>query len=153
MNNSVKVTANESGQVVNLSSNPEYGYIRVTQTRTVFEGGWMRKKNLSAIISGPTADLKAAGFVNGQSLPGNIIVSEQTTPFNAENPEKDLKIAGDTGVICTVGGEPIYRKTFYTEEAGASDITLAHDNQDEIQARRAELEAEAEASSEEAHLG
>lgn len=153
MNKSVKVAANEAGQVITQTSNPEYSYIRVVQEKSVFQGGWMRNKTVSALISGKTEDLKAAGFVNGQSLPGKIVVCEQTTPFSeGEFADRDLKIAGDTGVICTIGGEAIYRKAFYTEDVNATDITVDHDNQDEINARRAELDAQAERNAE-ANLG
>lgn len=147
MNKDVKVTANEAGQVINQSkNNPDYGYVRVAQVRSVFEGGWARTRTLSALISGTVADLKACGFANGQSLPGKIVVCEDVEPFNEANPEKDLKVAGDTGIICTIGGQPIYRKTMYTESAEATDSLIAHDNKDAITAKYEELKAAAEAS-------
>ena len=46
-------------------------------------------------------------------LPGKIVVVESLTPFNPENPDRDLKIAGGTGVICRIDDQPIYRQTFY----------------------------------------
>lgn len=152
MNKSVKVTANEKGQVINTSSNPEYGYIRVQQEKASFEGGWMRKKTLSALISAPIQDLKSFGFKANQELPGKIIVAEQLTPFNEENPEKDLKIAGDTGIVCTVGGQEIYRRTFYTDNAQAEDVLISHDNGDEISLRKQELEEVESQTKEESSL-
>jgi hypothetical protein len=152
MKKSVKVTANEKGQVINQSSNPEYGYIRVEQEQASFENGWMRTRTRSALISAPIKDLKEFGFKAGQELPGNIIAVEQLTPFNEETPERDLKIAGDTGVVCTVGGKEIYRKTFYTDNEEAEDILIDHDNHEEISQRRKELEASSLATQEEGDL-
>ena len=142
MNNSVKVTANEAGQVVNISkNNPEYGYIRVAQERAVFENGWARKRTLSALISGTVEDLKSLGFGSGMSLPGKIQIVEQFEAFSEKNPEKDYKIAGATGIVCCSDGQPIYRKTFYTEDDSAADSLEAHNNTEEIKAKYAETQA------------
>ena len=147
MNKSVKVTANEAGQVVNISkNNAEYGWIRVSQERTIFEGGWARKKTLSALISGETADLKSMGLHAGQELPGKIVVVESLEPFNSDNPDKDYKVAGNTGIVCCLDGQPIYRKTFYTEDASASDTLIAHNNGEAIKEAYAKFEAAGEAA-------
>ena len=152
MNKSVKVSANEAGQVVNISkNNPEYGYIRVSQTKTVFENGWARPRNLSALISGKTSDLKGLGFFAGQELRGVINVIESMEPFNEENPEKDLKVAGATGITCTLGGAPIYRKTFFTSDESVQDVLISHDNGDAVKAAYEALK-EAEEKEESADL-
>jgi hypothetical protein len=57
---------------------------------------------------------------------------ESFQPFNQENPDRDLKIAGDTGVICRVDDEPIYRQTFYTTNENAVDELIMHTNANEI---------------------
>ena len=140
MNKSVRVTG-QNGQVVNISpNNPKYGYIRVEQTVMSMDNGWMRKKTVSALVPGEVADLKGLALSHGDELPGRIQVKEQLEAFNPENPEKDLKIAGDTGITCTIAGEPIYRKTFYSED-GEADVKLAHDNGDAISAKYQELKA------------
>jgi hypothetical protein len=59
-------------------------------------------------------------------------------PFNAENPEKDYKMAGSTGIVCCVDGQPIYRKTFYNPSSNDHDETLAHDNSEAIRLANAE---------------
>ena len=142
MNNSVKVTANEAGQVVNISkNNPEYGYIRVTQQRTSMEGGWVRTRSMSALISGKVDELKSLGLVNGAKLPGKIVVMESLTPFNESEPEKDYKVAGDTGIVCSFEGQPICRKTTYTDNLEAADTLIEHDNYDVIKAAYAESQA------------
>jgi len=151
MNKSVKVTANEAGQVVSISkNNPEYGYIRVAQTRAVFENGWARKRTLSALVSGTTKDLQDLGFTPGMNLPGKIQVVEQLEAFNPDSPEKDYKVAGETGIICCVDGQPIYRKTFFVEDESVQDTLISHNNTDDIKAKYAEMEAAK--ASEEANL-
>jgi hypothetical protein len=154
MNKNVTVTANAAGQVVNISkNNPEYGYIRVAQSRTSMEGGWVRTRSLSALISGKVEELKALGLTNGASLPGKIVVSESLTPFNEDAPEKDYKVAGDTGIVCSFEGTPICRKTMYTDSIEATDTLIEHDNREAIQdAYNAQKEAAAASPSEEANL-
>lgn len=133
MNKSVKVSANEAGQVVNVSkNNPEYGFIRVSQEKVSFENGWARTRTLSTLISGKVSDLKAIGLHAGQELPGKIVIAESLEPFNQDSPAKDYKLAGNSGVVCTLGGKPIYRRTFYTEDQNVTDVLIAHDNFDEI---------------------
>ena len=65
-------------------------------------------------------------------LPGKIVVVESLTPFNPENPDRDLKIAGGTGVICRIDDQPIYRQTFYSTNPNSYDQLLAHNNSTEI---------------------
>lgn len=130
MNTKVRVTANAEGNVVSLSTeNPTYGFIRVEQTRMVFsDKGWATKKVMSALIYGEASDLKSVGYFNGEELSGKIVVKESLEPFNRVNPERDYKIAGKSGIICCIDGQPIYRKTFYTESANATDELIAHNN-------------------------
>jgi ribosome biogenesis protein Tsr3 len=59
-------------------------------------------------------------------------VVESLTAFNANNPDRDLKIAGDTGVICRIDDQPIYRQTFYSINDNAFDELITHNNSDEI---------------------
>jgi len=141
MNKPVKVVRDESGIVIVPSENNEkYGYIRVTQERTLIdETGWVRVKELSALVKGTIEDLKRLGWLEGQSLPGTIVIKEQLLPFNSKNPEKDLKIAGDTGIVCRKGDDPIYRNTFYSP-SGKGEELIAHTNKDEIVAAKVEEE-------------
>jgi hypothetical protein len=136
MNSKVKVLANEDGSVLNLSqNNPDYAWIRVQQIRTMIdEKGFLKRKPVNALIPGSTEDMKASNFFAGQELPGNVLIKESLIPFNAENPSRDLKIAGDTGIICSLDGLPIYRKTIYSMSTNAEDIIVQHDNKDVIKA-------------------
>jgi hypothetical protein len=130
----VRVTADINGNVIGVSqNNPEYGYVRVEQSVTqINEAGWLKPVKRSALIKGKVEDLAQSGFVEGYELSGKIIVKESLTPFNVENPDRDLKIAGSTGVVCRIDDQPIYRQTFYTSNQEAYDDLIMHDNTVEI---------------------
>lgn len=146
MKEAVKVSANAQGQVVSVSpNNPEFGYIRVTQVNRTMEKGWLRRTTISALISGTVVELKAMSLTPNQELEGTIQILESTESFNEKNPEKDYKLAGDTGMNCCIEGQPIYRKTFYTEDVEAKDELIPHDNVEEIKAAYAEMKAAQEA--------
>ena len=49
-----------------------------------------------------------------------------------KEPNRHLKIAGKTGIVCTVEGQPIYRKVIYSTKANAKDELIAHDNVEEL---------------------
>ncbi len=130
----VVVTADKNGNVIGISErNPEYGYVRVEQTGSfINEQGWLRISRRSALIKGTVNDLMETGFKAGQELPGKIVVRESLNPFNPENPDRDLKIAGDSGVVCRLDDQPIYRQTFYTMNENAMDELIHHSNTEEI---------------------
>lgn len=130
----VVVTADASGNITSISkNNPEYGSVRVEQTvMQVNDRGWLRSTRRVAFIRGTVNDLVEADYKAGQKLPGKIVVVESFQPFNQNNPDRNLKIAGDTGVICRVDDEPIYRQTFYTTNENAVDDLIMHTNADEI---------------------
>lgn len=136
MKNQVVVAADPAGNVIIVSkNNPEYGFIRVEQSRMLVDDrGWARKKTVSALIPGKVEDLKGFDWSAGECVTGKVVVNESLTPFNAEQPDRDLKIAGDTGVICTVDGNPIYRKTVFSFDASTPDTFIKHDNVEEIRA-------------------
>lgn len=133
-NGKVRVTADENGTVIGVSANnPEYGYVRVEQVVTqVNDEGWLRLAKRSALLKGKVEDLIDMDYKEGQELSGKIIVKESFDPFNPENPDRDLKIAGDTGITCRVDDLPIYRQTFYTLNESATDELIMHNNGDEI---------------------
>lgn len=130
----VVVTADKNGNVVGVSeNNPEYGYVRVEQTGSfINDEGWLRISRRSALIKGLVKDLVETGFTEGQEMEGKIVVAESLTPFNSDNPERDLKIAGDTGIVCRIDDQPIYRQTFYTINPDAQDHFIMHTNREEI---------------------
>ena len=135
MNSKVTVLADEAtGTVVNVSqNNPDYGYIRVQQIRTMIDdNGFLRRKPVSALIPGTVDELQATGFFAGQQLDGKIVVEESLEPFNEKEPSRDLKIAGETGIVCTLGGLPIYRRTKMSFDGSAADTLVKHDNIEEL---------------------
>ncbi len=146
----VRVSGNGKGAIVVPSeNNPEYGFIRVQQERETFGSpdaehptGWLQVKTLSALVPGTVKDLKRLGWAEGQEIPGMIVVREQFLPFNTVNPEKNLKVAGDTGVVCTKEGQKIFRQSFYTPNTSAQDVLIQHDNSAEIKAAAVPKEEE-----------
>ena len=123
-----------TGAVINTSvNNPEWGYIKIEQSVNQYDdNGFLRRKKLFAIISASLYDLQDVGYYAGQILDGRIVTQESTTPFNKKHPERDIKVAGDTGIVCRVDGNPIYRRTIYTEKDNVKDTYIAHDNIEEL---------------------
>lgn len=133
MNNNVKVTADQNGNVITVSSNnPEYGWFFVEQNTVQLENGWLRNVTRKARIMGKVEDLKECDYRAGEVLPGKITIVESLTPFNVENPDRDLKVAGSTGIVCRVEDQPIYRQVFYTTNTNANDELIKHTNSLEI---------------------
>jgi hypothetical protein len=130
----VKVTANEAGEVIIMSKdNGKYGHIRVEQKRTMIsDKGWVKVKGVSALLHGTVEELESLGYEDGQTLPGKIVIKESLVPFNVKAPEVDYKMAGNTGIVCCVDGQPIYRKAFYNPSGNDQDDTIAHDNGEAI---------------------
>ena len=119
--------------ITQSKNNPEYGYVKVVQTKQLVDvNGFLRRIQVPALIHGYVGELKVSGYYEGQELSGKVVIKESLTPFNTKKPESDLKIAGTTGVVCKVNGQPIYRKTIYTEVASVEETLIAHDNIDEI---------------------
>ena len=127
----------ENGNVIRVSkNNPEFGHVRLVQEKVAIgNGSWVKKQNRSTLIHGTVEDLQAIGIADQKELPGQIVIREQFEPFSSDNPDRDLKIAGETGIVC-VGvnqetGEvdaPIYRKTFYSMDNFEQDVLIAHTN-------------------------
>jgi len=136
MNSKVIVLADETtGAVVNVSDNPKFGYVRCQQTKAIIDkNGFLSRKVLTALVPGELEDLKALGYYAGQVLDANIVVDESLSPFNKKDPSRDLKIAGQTGIVCTLDGEPIYRRTRVTFNLSETDTPIKHNNTDELKA-------------------
>lgn len=129
----VTVVADKNGNVINVSANPEFGYLRLEQrTIQIDEKGWLKSVKRSTLLHGKMEDLLDAGYKQGTELPGKIIVVESLSPLNEKNPDKDLKIAGSTNVICRIDDQPIYRQTYYSNNPEAYDILISHNNSEEI---------------------
>lgn len=143
----VTVKAGKSGKLIEISlNNPEYGHIRLAQVRMGIDEmtGFARLTPISALVPGKIKDLEQWEWNIGDKISGKLIVKEQLTPFNPKEPDRDLKIAGKTGVVCTLGDKPIYRKSFYSLDENANDTLLAHDNYEEILAAFQEMKKKEE---------
>jgi hypothetical protein len=130
----VRVIGDETGNVINQSAtNPDYGYVRLEQVKTTIDdNGFLRRRSISTLVQGLVSDLKAENYFSGQELSGKIVVLEAITPFNKKNPERDIKQAGDTGIVCSIEGLPIYRKTLYSLSSNTEDVFIKHDNVEQI---------------------
>jgi hypothetical protein len=137
--NKVNIMPDEHGNKIRVSSNnPEFGYIRLQQnTTTIGANNWLKAQNRSTLVHGKVEELEAS-FSGIDHLPGQLIIREQITAFDNNNPDRDLKMAGETGIICkavdTETGEvmPIYRKTFFDPTMKMTDTLVPHINSDEI---------------------
>lgn len=136
MESKTKVTGDELGNVITQSvNNPDYGFVRVEQVRSMYDdNSFLRRRKVSALIQGSMEDLKEEGYYLGQELPGKIVIIESLNPTNKKDTTKNIKTAGNTGVVCKVGSQPIYRRTLYTIITNLSDELVKHDNVDEIKA-------------------
>jgi len=146
MNSTVKIVADATtGAVVRVSeTNPEFASVRLEQVRTVIgSNNFVERKTVSTLLQGATEDLTAMGFYAGQELPGTIVVEESLTPFNKKNPERDLKIAGETGIVCRVGDQPIYRRSIYSTASNAQDTLIKHDNVEQLRSAYAQANTSA----------
>lgn len=134
MNSKVQIIPDELGNVVRQSkNNSEFGYVRLQQDRVTYGStGWIKRSQVSTLLHGKMDDFDAIGIKDQTELTGKIIIREQTEPFSANDPDRDLKYAGDTGIVCCAYGEPIYRKTFFVTDLAAEDVFVAHTNGDAI---------------------
>lgn len=128
------VACDSNGNIIKVSrNNPEYGSIRVESSHIEFTtGGWLRHVRRTAFINGKVEDLKNADLSADQELTGKIIVQESLTPFYEENPDIHLKVAGESGIVCRLDDQPIYRRSVFTPDVTAKDELIQHTNREEI---------------------
>jgi hypothetical protein len=98
----------------------------------------MKNQKRTALIFGKINDLATCGLNPNDELDGKIVIEESFIPFNSKNSERELKKAGETGIICRVNDQPIYRRSRFTQNLNEQDILIQHTNTDEI---RESLEA------------
>jgi len=134
MQNKVNIVADDMGNIIRQSSNnAEFGHIRLEQQTVTFgNSGWVKSSNRTTLLHGKMDDLQSLNLNESTPLNGKIIVKESITPFSNNDPDRDLKIAGETGIVCSVDDQPIYRKTFFVADVTAQDVLIAHTNGDAI---------------------
>ena len=133
-NQSVVIVKDDMNNAIRVSkNNAEYAHIRLSQERTMINSnGWLQTKQIKALIHGKTEELISTGNKKFKKLPGNIVIKESLTPFNKNNPDRDLKMAGNTGIVCCIDGQPIYRTTKYDATGIQEDELIAHNNGEAI---------------------
>ena len=137
MNSKVTVAGDSATQsvIVISDNNPEFGYVKLEQTRSVIDdNNFLKRKVISTLVHSTVEELEQMNFYMGQELPGNILIKESLEPFSSKNPERDLKVAGDTGIVCRFEGNPIFRRTYYSVSSNAEDTFIQHDNVAELRA-------------------
>jgi len=132
--NQVTIVTDELNNKIRISkNNAEYAHVLLRQDKTIIgSNGWINTRTLHTLLHGKVEALKEYGISKMKHLPGQIVVTEQLTPFNEENSDQDYKYAGKTGVVCCVDGQPIYRKCFYDAAGLKEDELIAHTNGDDI---------------------
>lgn len=131
--NKVTIVPDDNGNIIRQTVNPDYGYVIVAQeaTKTVLSGSttWINVITKKARIMGEMDVLKSQGYTKSKKLEGNVVIKEQTEPFDLDDPERTIKKAGASGPICcTSDGEPIHRITFYDESGTIEDTLIPHAN-------------------------
>lgn len=131
MNNKVTVVETSNGQVINVNANnPEFGYVRVGQTISKFNSdGWLNTEDRYFLLKGRVDQLQSAGLDSGFEMPGKLVRQESLEPFSEYS---QPKVAGESGVVCKVNGQPIYSRVVYDASGTMEDTLVPHDNKEEI---------------------
>lgn len=135
MNSKVLVVGDPTtNSAINVSpKNPEWGYVKLQQSKVdVDDNGFLRRYVLTALIKAPIDILKEMNYYHGQILNGTLVVEESLEPFNKKDPNRDLKIAGATGIVCKLDDQPIYRRVVYKKDPNALPKTIEHTNKEEL---------------------
>lgn len=131
-----------TSEVAIAGKNPEWCAINVVSVSTSYSGGFKNERYLSALIRMKTT---SNNHKAGQHIPGKIYVVESTTPQNPNDLKQGMKFvnadAQANNLPCCIGGEVIYRNAFFTDDMNQSDTLIAHDNDDAIRTKLAEVRA------------
>jgi hypothetical protein len=138
----VKVVPFLNGQLTNASkSNPEKVFFRVESVETTINNGQINSTKRTATVQGTKAQVAEMGIYAGMELAGKIVVTESLTPFYEG---QEPKLAGATGVVCTLDGAPIYRNSTFESDMSKVDTLIAHNNNAEIKSAQEALKAKSE---------
>jgi hypothetical protein len=140
MNSTVKIVADATtGAVVKISeNNPDFASVRLEQVEWLLATITLLREKQFLLYCKVHQLIYNMGFYAGQELPGTIVIEESLTPFNKKAPERDLKIAGETGIVCRVGEQPIYRRAVYSSASNAQDTLIKHDNVEQLRSAYAQ---------------
>ena len=146
----IKIMPNKDGQLVTVSTkNPLWGSLRLASSETAIDAasGFLRTNSKSFLVKDKVENLGAflQAYPNG-TVPGKLITvefleSEAPAEFNKllnKNLSQEeaiasyIKKAGQDGPALTVQGERILRYTKYDVTGKQFDITVAHDNGEDV---------------------
>lgn len=148
---SLNFAPNKSGALITVSTkNKEWGSVRVASEVTAIDNttGFIRTVKKSFLIKDKVANLE--NFINSypNGLPGQLVVvefveSQMPAEFSKllnknlsyeDSIAQYVKRAGTDGPELTVGGERIFRYTKYDPSNSMFDVSVAHDNVEEVAA-------------------
>ena len=154
------ILPSEAGAVITaFKDNPLEGFTLIVQRKPklvqLFSGTTLRMSTRTCLFKGEIASLEYAieEWSDAGKIPGQIICTDfleadlpsslydETTGMLKEYAEKLCKVAGDTGVECTLDGERIFRMRSYTDDMSCTDAIIAHDNGNEIRTVQASMKA------------
>lgn len=128
----IQIQTGRGGQII-FANEKGNTSIRLNQSvATVDDRGFVKASNRVFYVKGSKEDLQALGWNKDTKLKGNLVIQESLEPFNKSNPDYDFKVVPGTGVICTLDGEPIYRRTIWDPTGNVEDTFIQHDNKAEI---------------------
>jgi hypothetical protein len=115
------------------------GYIALFQTREVIlktNSGTVEFENELWCIHRGNVDRLEAKYSAGQLLKGNIITKDTMELPNPNDPNQGYKYISaacrEAEAFCTIKGQPIYQIKYWDNSGMDEDITIAHDNQEEL---------------------
>lgn len=120
---SVKVVKHpETGNVITVSTkNPKYGTIRLDESHTSFEGGFVNTQKRTAFLRGEVVALEALGLKDEQKLPGKIIKRESYQPFyEGQSPKIYPNGSEKAGQPVLTNGRETYLEYVYTANNNAN---------------------------------
>jgi hypothetical protein len=154
-NNTVRITPNATSKslITPYKQKPTFGFIQLSQDVVSIEGGWIRNRKRSCLVRAEIANLQLfVSMYPDRTVPGRIQVQEfveSEVPeaiakqfLNSELEYEEriksyVKTTGTAGEELTLGGERILRFSDYDPSGQKSDITVQHDNQDDLAGMRA----------------
>lgn len=128
---SVKVVKHPvSGLVITVSTkNPKYGTVRLDESHTSFENGFLNTQKRTAFLRGEVEQLEALGLKDEQKLPGKIIKRESYAPFyEGQSPKIYPEGSERAGQPVLKNGRETYLEYVYTASNTADpDVWIGED--------------------------
>jgi hypothetical protein len=147
----VTIAPSKEGNLVTAyEGNAEFGYLILAQTKSLFVNGWLREVTNRTIMKGAVSALQSFVQANPTlEVGGQLCVKEykedevpastaqqhfdKSLPYE-EQIDGYIKRAGNDGPALMSGGKRILRFTVWDQAGTDTDITVSHENVDEIKA-------------------